>query len=143
MVSMDGGIANAIGREWLHGVEYDPEIVDAPILHLYEDFDPEIVRTDFTLLRSLRRADPIVIEVDELHHVHFTSLGMVSGLIPGLRVGPPSPLVVEKAAAVHAATLRFLDGWVMGEGPDAFRALIESSSFLHRVEIGEHADPNR
>lgn len=137
LVSLDGGIANARGREWLDGVEYDPAAVRTPILHLYEDVDPEIVVPDFDLLRSLSRAETTVVRVEGLHHVHFTSLGLVAGLVPGVEVGPPSPDGVATAAAVHEATRAFLDARLRGTSPAALDAVVEASPGLAERPPGE------
>lgn len=130
LVSLDGGIGNARGREWLDGVAFDPTAVRTPILHLYEDVDPEIVEPDFELLRSLSGAETTLIRVEELHHVHFTSLGLISGVVPGIRVGPASPEVVEKAAGVHEATRAFLEARLRGGSAGALAAVVGESPHL-------------
>ena len=85
LVSLDGGIGTATGRESLEAAPgYAPDSARAPILHFYERLDP-FMAPDFGLLRSLTSADRYLVMVPAMHHHHFTSLGAASVEQPALR----------------------------------------------------------
>lgn len=124
-VSLDGGIANRRGKAWIDDIDFDPASICTPILHFYQDVD-ETVLPDFELLSSLDGAERLLVRVDSLYHPHFTSLGLASGVVPGFRIGPPSPEVVSKAVAVGELTRRFLDAHTRGTDPGIGRAEVEA-----------------
>jgi hypothetical protein len=68
---------------------------------------------EFGLLRSLTAADRWLVEVPEMHHHHFASLGAVSAsqpaLAPALGATPGTPAAY---VAVAQATVGFLDHFV-------------------------------
>ncbi len=110
LVSLDGGIGNKLGKEWIDGAPgFDAAAFSTPVLHFYEEIEPRIIVPDFSLLRSLGRAPVTLVRVDSLHHIHFTSLGMAVAVIPKFAAGPSSPHAAEKYEAVARTTLSFLD----------------------------------
>ncbi|MDQ6828528.1 MAG: hypothetical protein M3081_06640 [Gemmatimonadota bacterium] len=118
LVSLDGGIGNKLGKEWIDGARgFDSTTFWAPVLHFYEEIDSRIIVPDFALLRSLHRAPVTLVRVDSLHHIHFTSLGMASAVIPKFVAGPPSPSVGEKYEGVARVSLAFLDAALAGRKP--------------------------
>jgi dienelactone hydrolase len=114
-VSLDGGIANRLGRDWLDSVSYDPASIETPILHLYQDRD-STVQPDFTLLYALRRSDRTLVRVNEMYHPYFTALGFVAAAVPDLRVSPRVRSLSAKVGAVAVLTRRFLDATLAGSG---------------------------
>lgn len=83
LVSLDGGIANKFGKEWVHKVPgFNPVKFQVPILHFYEDSETFIV-PDFELIESLKGVSRTLIYMPGMRHMHFSSVGMVSAFIPG------------------------------------------------------------
>jgi len=113
LVSLDGGIGTAAGRESLEAAPaYAPDSARAPILHFYERLDP-FMAPDFGLLRSLTSADRYLVLVPAMHHHHFTSLGDASVEHPALRGAVAATAGTASAwAAVSAATRDFLDAYL-------------------------------
>jgi len=100
LVSLDGGIGTATGRESLASQpSYAPSAMRGSILHLYERLDP-FMAPDFALLRSLSSADRWLVEVPAMHHHHFASLGAVSVTEPGLR---PALGASDRTASAYCA----------------------------------------
>jgi dienelactone hydrolase len=111
MVSLDGGISNEAGKNWLVGQHtvLKPEQVTVPILHFYEDTE-EFMIPDFTLLESLNSSDRYLIKIDQMRHLYFTSIGMVTGVIPGFAPADfDTELLQKKYEAICLYTLQFLD----------------------------------
>ena len=107
LVSLDGGIANKLGREWINKIKFDRHLVRVPILHVYQEVD-SIVEPDFEMLSSLTSSERLLVKIDTLHHPDFSSLGFVVGCVPGMRTGPPSPNVLQKICSIYNLTLQFL-----------------------------------
>ncbi len=108
VVSLDGGIGTAAGAGSLRQApSFHPDRATAPILHFYEDLDPSMT-PDFTLLQSLPAAVRTERVVD-LHHVHFTTLGLAATINPDIaaatHAGPTEPAEVMR---VFRGTLAFL-----------------------------------
>ncbi|MFP2932810.1 dienelactone hydrolase family protein, partial [Pyxidicoccus sp. 3LG] len=94
LVSLDGGIANRMGREWLDGLSgFRPEDFHTPLLHLYQEGDAAVV-PDFDLVQSLRGADRWLVRVAGMRHLDFTSVGAATTVAHGL-----APTGAEGAAA--------------------------------------------
>ena len=113
-VSLDGGIANQQGKDWLKGLsDFRPADFHVPLMHLYQPGD-EVVAPDFELVRSLRGADRWLIRVEGLRHFDFTSLGAAATVAPEL--APPGR--AASTAAAWASTVRmtgvFLDAHLQG-----------------------------
>jgi dienelactone hydrolase len=105
VVSLDGGIGTATAvTSFRKAPAFDAAKAVAPILHFYERLDA-FMAPDFTLLQSLParlRTEP----TEDLHHVHFTTLGFAAALIPevaaatgaGVNAGNSLRLVAEGTA---------------------------------------------
>jgi hypothetical protein len=106
-VSLDGGIANRQGRDWLDSADVDLSKFTSPILHFYQDVD-STVTPDFSLLERVTAADRTIVKVDGIYHIDFTSVGFGRAVFPALAVAPPSPFLKSKTAQVAELTLNFL-----------------------------------
>lgn len=107
-VSLDGGIANKLGNDWLAGTPLDTAQLRIPLLHIYQDRD-STVQPDFTLVRRWHRADRNLVRVDDMHHQYFTALGFVAAVDTALHVGPPVANLATKVGGVVQMTGAFLD----------------------------------
>jgi dienelactone hydrolase len=138
LVSMDGGIANQQGRDWLSALpNFQPADFHVPLLHLYQPGD-EVVVPDFELVRSLRGADRWLVRIEGLRHFDFTSLGAAAGVAPGL--APPervSPIVKGWASTAQLTRL-FLDAHLR-TGTSALEILKGSAAGLNV----EHLSPGQ
>lgn len=130
VVSLDGGIANRHGREWIDGLRFEREQWRTPLLHVFQVGDT-IVQPDFTLIRSLRSATRTLVRVDSLPHAGFTTLGFVAGSIPGFRIGAPASDLAGRATAVAALTLNYLDAVVKGRRVELLN--VPGRQYLHVV----------
>ncbi len=109
LVSLDGGIANRQGREWLAGLTgFRPDDFRVPLLHLYQQGDAAVV-PDFDLVRSLRGADRWLVRITGLRHLDFTSVGAATAVAPALAPGGRATSTARGWAASANDTLRFLD----------------------------------
>ncbi|MCI0413347.1 hypothetical protein L0222_11180 [bacterium] len=110
LVSLDGGIGNKQGKGLIERSPlFDAQKVTVPILHFYEDVEQFMV-PDFDLLRSLVHSERYLMKIEKMRHLYFTSLGMVSGVIPG---GAPSSLdIKQRYEAVCFYTLHFLNAYL-------------------------------
>jgi dienelactone hydrolase len=131
LVSLDGGIANRLGREWIDGVPIDRARWRTPLLHIFQEGDP-IVQPDFTLIRSLRAATRTLVRVDSLPHAGFATLGFVAGTIRGFQIGTTASDLAGRASTVAAVTLNFLDSVVKGR--DAALLDVLGRQYLHTVD---------
>lgn len=107
-VSLDGGIANKLGNDWLAGTPLDTAQLRIPLLHIYQDRD-STVQPDFTLVRRWHRSDRNLVRVDEMYHPYFTALGFVAAVDTALHVGPPVADLGVKVGGVVQMTGAFLD----------------------------------
>jgi dienelactone hydrolase len=107
LVSLDGGIANRQGREWLDSADVDLSKFTSPILHFYQTVD-SIVTPDFSLLERVTTADRTIVKVDSIYHIDFSSVGFARAVSPALAVAPRSPYLKSKTALVAELTLSFL-----------------------------------
>jgi dienelactone hydrolase len=125
LVSLDGGIANQQGKDWLQALpHFQPAAFHVPLLHLYQPGD-EVVVPDFELVRSLRGAERWLVSVDGLHHFDFTSLGAAAGVAPGLVPPERVPTIVKGWASTARLTRRFLDAHLQ-PGVDGLENLSDS-----------------
>ncbi|MBX7150390.1 alpha/beta hydrolase [bacterium] len=125
-VSLDGGIGNKIGKEWISSwKEFKPQSIQTPILHFYENIEEYIV-PDFELIESLEHSDRIIAKIDSMHHYYFSSLGFVAAAFPDFdRIA--SKNLDQKCNAVANATLYFLDQYVKKDANN-FQALIKQNA---------------
>lgn len=107
-VSLDGGIANKLGADWLDGTALDSAELRMPVLHIYQDKD-ETVQPDFTRLRRWHGADRTLVRVDDMYHPYFTALGFVAAVDTALHVAPAVPQLAAKVSGVVELTAAFLD----------------------------------
>jgi len=110
-VSLDGGIANKLGADWLAGTPLDSAQLSMPVLHIYQDKDPT-VQPDFTRLRRWHAADRTLVRIDDMYHPYFTALGFVAAVDTALHVAPPVAELGRKVSAVVEMTATFLDATV-------------------------------
>jgi len=108
VVSLDGGIGFAQGRGWLQGRERERLVngFTAPLLHVHETDEPAAA-PDFTLLEALSHSERLLVHIDGLRHIDFTSAGFASRAVPG--IFGESPVALEaKLAAIAGYTRAFL-----------------------------------
>lgn len=107
-VSLDGGIANRRGDDWLAGTPLDSAQLRIPLLHIYQDRDTT-VQPELTRIRQWRDADRTLVRVDDMYHPYFTALGFVAAVDTALHVAPPVPALAAKVGGVVQMTALFLD----------------------------------
>ena len=107
LVSLDGGIANKIGREWIHKIsDFNPANFKVPILHFYQDIESFVV-PDFELIESMKGVPRTLIRMPGMRHMQFSSIGMVSAFIPGFAPSMDRKLGIQ-CEAIANYTLTFL-----------------------------------
>ena len=90
----------------------------APLLHFYEELDPQMT-PDFALLRSLDHSDRWLVRVADLHHIHFTTVSALLAGSPGLvRATSAAPKTGAAWRAVLQATESFLAEFVGSTGAE-------------------------
>ena len=136
-VSLDGGIANKLGSDWLAGTPLDTISLAIPLLHIYQDRD-STVQPDFTLISRWHRADRTLVHVDEMYHPYFTSLGFVAAADTALHVAPMVPDLDIKVAGVAELTREFLDATLKFRATSAPKLPGASSAPFseQRLEVG-------
>ncbi|HLN57157.1 MAG TPA: alpha/beta fold hydrolase [Thermoanaerobaculia bacterium] len=112
-VSLDGGIGSKTGAGLLERSHlFDAKKMTAPLLHLYEEADP-FMTPDFTLLRSLEPGERFMVRVPDIHHIHFTSIGVLISAAPSLAKATKAGERTRRSVdAVCHSTLSFLDAAV-------------------------------
>lgn len=132
LISLDGGIANAQGRQWIDHSAIDPATIRGQVLHVFQEGDT-IVRPDFTLLRRMKGAARLLVRAEGLSHWHFTSFGTISAAFPTVAPGATDAARSRTASAVMALTACALDGWSRASRtlPDA---CLDQGNGLHVVE---------
>lgn len=137
-VSLDGGIANQQGKDWLKGfTEFRAADFHVPLLHLYQPGD-EVVAPDFELVRSLRGADRWLIRVEGLRHVDFSSLGAAAAVAPELALPGRAASTAEAWASTVRMTGAFLDAHLQGH-PE----LVKSTVAAQAPGAVEHLEPGK
>ncbi|MEP6800305.1 MAG: hypothetical protein ABJC07_00100 [Acidobacteriota bacterium] len=138
IVSLDGGIGAAAGKgifETTRGFDFETAVT--PILHLYEIGDKFMV-SDLTPLRALIRSNRWLVRVDDMHHVHFSSMGVLSAGAPSLAAATFGGSSTKDAwDAVAAATASFLRRFVVSPpaGQAARAWTVPASPFLRPAEV--------
>ena len=112
IVSLEGGIGTATGQEsMVNSKVVDLKASVPPILHFYEVNDDRAV-PDFRLLRSLHTPDLQLVRLDSMHHVHFSSDGFASVMVPDMaKVTKAGPGLKSDVQAYAQQTLAYLDKW--------------------------------
>lgn len=109
IVSLEGGIGTATGQKAM----VNSKVVDLtapmpPILHFYE-LNDDRVTPDFRLLRSLKTPDLQTVRFNSLRHVHFSSDGFASVMLPEMaRATKAGPDLKQELQAVANQTLAFI-----------------------------------
>jgi dienelactone hydrolase len=137
LVSLDGGIGARAGKGWLEKARgFNRARATAPILHLYEETDKNMV-PDFDLLRSLDRSTRYVIRIDAMAHAHFSSVGAQVATVPALaRASSADSRTSDAWNAVVSATASFLDHFVSNPGSTKRSAWdAPASPLLHPVPL--------
>jgi dienelactone hydrolase len=82
LVSLDGGIGTTTGTKYLETASsFHAERQLPPTLHVYEKLD-EFMKPDFTFLTNLHIRILVLVEAHDMHHIHFTSYGFASAILP-------------------------------------------------------------
>ncbi len=108
MVSLEGGIGTAAGQK----VMANSKVVDLnanlpPILHFYEVND-ERVSPDFRFIRSLKTSDLQTVRMNSMMHVHFSSDGFASVMLPDMAKATKAGADLKKdLTSVAQQTLAF------------------------------------
>lgn len=109
LVSLDGGVANQAGRDWLTGLpDFHADSYRVPLLHVYQEGDAAMV-PDFGLLESLRGVERWTLRIRGMRHLDFTSVGAASVLAPGLAPAGSSRDITRGWATMASAARKFLD----------------------------------
>jgi dienelactone hydrolase len=109
LVSLDGGIGTALGREAMEGSRlFKTSGLGVPLLHAYEELD-DYMKPDFALLRKVAGERLELVPTRGLHHVHFTTLGFAASAWPEVaRATGAGPEAAESLAAVAARTIELI-----------------------------------
>jgi dienelactone hydrolase len=112
IVSLEGGVGTATGQEsMINSKMVDLKASVPPILHFYEVNDDRAV-PDFRILRSLHTPDLQLVRLESLRHVHFSSDGFASVMVPAMaRVTKAGPDLKRDVEAYAQQTLAYLDKW--------------------------------
>ena len=136
LVSLDGGIGAKTGKGLLEKAKgFDRSRAKAPILHLWEEGD-RFMQPDLDLLRSLSRSDRWLVKVDDMRHVHFSSMGILARAVPAIaEITSATANTASAWDAVAEATGSFLDRFLRGagSGPESARWAPPPSPRLHTV----------
>lgn len=126
LVSLDGGIANQQGKDWLTGLaDFRPEAFRVPLLHLYQEGDA-VVTPDFELMTSLKHTERWLLLLPGLRHADFTSLGAATAVAPELAPPGHAEDTARGWATTAETTRRFLEATVR-ESADVREALGHSA----------------
>ena len=139
LVSLDGGIGTKTGAGMLERSRlFDAKELSAPLLHFYEESDP-FMTPDFTLLRSLGPAERFVVKVPDVHHIHFTSVGVLISVAPSLAKATKAGDGTRRSFdAVCRSTLSFLDA-AMKESGSRTKGWTPSDPDILKMETFESA----
>lgn len=110
LVSLDGGMANALGKGQLEKApSFDAAAFRTPLLHLYQSGD-QAVQPNFDLIEALTRSDRLLVHLADLRHVHFSSMGAVASRVPGFAALLPDSTSIAPVWEVMATSVvQFLD----------------------------------
>lgn len=108
LVSLDGGIGVALGREQLEqSTFFKKDALRAHVAHLYEEND-EVMKADHTLLNDVA-ASVYTRKLPSMHHAHFSSVGFAAASLPDVaRVTRAGATIRDDVRLVARETLAFL-----------------------------------
>lgn len=123
MISVDSGIANAMGKGLVEKASYfSVERFGIPLLHVYQSGD-EVVQPDFETIEGLVYSDRALVELGGLAHGHFASLGWVATAVDGFGSLLPAEGDVAPAWRTMATTVvAFLDATLKVGDAGSFEA---------------------
>jgi dienelactone hydrolase len=127
-VSLDSGIANAQGKDWINTASYfRPEAFTIPLLHVHQPGD-QVVTPDFSLIESLTKSDRYLVKLTGLSHGDFTNLGAFGGLGEAFEsLNPPD----RSPQPAFETAVRFTEAFLrarLGGDPSAFDLLVRAGS---------------
>jgi dienelactone hydrolase len=113
IVSLEGGIGAAAGQKsMVEAKALDLKAKMPPVLHFYE-LNDDYVTPDFRLLKSLRTPELQLVRMNSMHHVHFSSDGFASVMLPQMaKVTKAGPDLKQEVQSVANQTLSYINKWV-------------------------------
>jgi hypothetical protein len=112
LLSLDEGLGlNTAVNDIKSSSLFNPSEMDIPLLHIYEDSE-EFLKPDFSLINLFDKSNRFLIKIREMKHFYFSSLGLVSGAIPGF--SPVVDNLKEKYKIICNSSLYFLDSILKG-----------------------------
>ncbi len=92
---------------------YDPDVFTVPLLHM-NIFGNQ--RNDLGIIDSLKASHRIIISFKDIQHPNFTSMGLITGLIPGIwKIADRNARAAYETIARYA--LNFCNGYIKNEQP--------------------------
>jgi len=109
IVSLDGGIGTATAVDaFRRAPSFRATAPVPPILHVYETLDA-FMTPEFSLLRSLHTDALVLLPVDGMHHIHFTTYGFAAATLPEIATAThATPTTAASVVGVAEQTARFL-----------------------------------
>jgi len=133
LVSLDGGLGlNTAIEDIKSSSLYNPEKMDVPLLHFYEDTE-EFVKPDFSLINDFSSSKRFLVKIKDMKHFYFSSLGLVSGSINGF--SPVSQDLAAKYKMTCDFTIAFLDSVFYSNDPDLKILDRKFSSFADKINF--------
>jgi dienelactone hydrolase len=108
VVSLDGGIGTATGTDAFRSADEFNAQAPLRILHFFERRD-EFMKPDFALFDTLTSSRITTVELADMGHTHFTTLGFAAAAYPGIAaVTHAGPQVASSLRTMVDRTLAFL-----------------------------------
>ena len=127
LISLDGGLGlNTAVDDIKKSSVFDPEKMDVPLLHFYEDTET-LLKPDFRLIDGFTKSKRFLVKINDMRHFYFSTLGLVSGVIAGFH--PLSKNLAEKYKLICDFTRDFLNSVFRGNDPELEKIIEEYSSF--------------
>lgn len=127
LISLDGGLGlNTAVDDIKKSPGFDPESMDVPLLHFYEDTET-MLKPDFRLIDSFKHSGRFLVKINDMHHFYFSSLGLVSGVIHGFH--PLSKNLAEKYKMICDLSRDFLNDVFKDHDPEMKKLKQEFSAF--------------
>lgn len=134
LISLDGGLGlNTAVDDIKKSHGFNSEKTDIPLLHFYEDTE-SMLKPDFRLIDSFNKSERLLVNIKDMHHFYFSSLGLVSGFIAGFH--PLSKNLAEKYKMICDFTRDFLNDvfrikdYQMGKLKYEFSSFAKQHSFI-------------